>query len=1122
MLIMKCLTMANLDTNLRSLTSFFKKIIREYFWFILLALILIFFFIVNFGYGRFYAFTDISNIELHPWQELLKRFSMWQQCRGFGVELGTEAGYAIPLAFFSFLSAIGFGALQINFINNLLLFVLPGLSVSVLAYSIFYRDSRRKLVAFFAGLLFATSFLMYIRILSPLFLQVWPWIMSSLIAASVILILQTGKKRFWLMFLVLCYLNLGAFIGLPSALAPMAFGGLYVLYYLLVESRNKRQDSIKVLIAALVFFLVSLPMIWSVIHVVFSDAFQIAGLAKTYTMSVFTLNLQNRDFSSLLYGFRLIGTGNWNLAIQMPGFVGRLGYPYYTLFTYNAAFVFSSFMLPIVAFGALLFKESKLLSRRLLFLGLVSVLFFFLMKGVREPFGSLFLWLMTHVSQFAIFRTPYDKIAPALAYSLSIMGAYTFSRILPSMKEISQFKSSIGKFSLPNSFSTFLLSVKKKSVFKKAVAVVLLTALVIDAYPAYSGQLLVPLGFFNIPPYYQQLADYVKANPASYKILGLPSVEYTNRYSWGYFGITFDGVNLDKPVLERSYMGSDLYGDRVIGAIQDDVLFRSDISSAPVVGGTLLYADNTSPNATINLEGVKYFNYLLQKANDGQIMLRNDAAGGYAYQLNSLDWQRYDDLFSSLNSLGFIGNPKTFGNVTIYDVNNYLPLVYANSPANVYTTNDYSTFLGDAYVSSRLSVLASLSNYNTSYDYVSGSTNTGSAEIYVPIIANQYYTEIQNNLNIETQYTVTPNAALISQLNNTLLELGKIVSDYNSIYYVDNIQNPGTFDILLKLDNVASTANETANAYSGKQLAFGNQTVVISELGSLGNGWFKIGSVNLDAGELVIRSDIPSQVTLTLPDGVTEDKLPANIIVQNKPVHRLNNGTWIVELGFGAYTYGSLEQLLTSNGLDANFRQNIAKALNVKIATTDLDVALVSSDILQNNSPAPPIVFRQIQPGQLLINVENASSSFFLNFLESYQAGWKLYGVPTKMLTNAEPARDYAGSVELKQASNPFPDSNDLTALGATSVLDDSHFLLNGFANSWYVNLTELSNRHIITQKNDGTYDFSLLLYFEPQANFVLGLAISVIAGLTVCVVLGYSTIRIWTRSKKLKHKYST
>jgi hypothetical protein len=187
-----------------------------------------------------------------------------------------------------------------------------------------------------------------------------------------------------------------------------------------------------------------------------------------------------------------------------------------------------------------------------------------------------------------------------------------------------------------------------------------------------------------------------------------------------------------------------------------------------------------------------------------------------------------------------------------------------------------------------------------------------------------------------------------------------------------------------------------------------------------------------------------------------------------------------------------------------------------------LDVALVSSDILQNNSPAPPIVFRQIQPGQLLINVENASSSFFLNFLESYQTGWKLYGVPTKMLTNAEPARDYAGSVELKQASNPFPDSNDFTALGDTSVLDDSHFLLNGFANSWYVNLTELSNRHIITQKNDGTYDFSLLLYFEPQANFVLGLAISVLAGLTVCVVLGYSTIRIWTRSKKLKQKYST
>jgi hypothetical protein len=273
--------MKNFNEISREIAGHFKRIFYQYFWFILLALILVFFFLINFGHGRFYAFTDISNIELHPWQEFLKRFSMWQQTRGFGVELGTEAGYAVPLLFFSFLSAIGFSALQINFTVNLLLFILPGLSVGVLAYSIFYKDSKRNLIAFFAGLLTATSFATYLgSAFYPLFLEVWPWITSALITATMLFILKTGKKRFWLVLIVLFYLNLASFIGLPFAVVPMAFGCLYLVYYILVESKNKRQDLVKTLLASLLFLLISLPLIWANVYVVFFDAFQAAAISR--------------------------------------------------------------------------------------------------------------------------------------------------------------------------------------------------------------------------------------------------------------------------------------------------------------------------------------------------------------------------------------------------------------------------------------------------------------------------------------------------------------------------------------------------------------------------------------------------------------------------------------------------------------------------------------------------------------------------------------------------------------------------------------------------------------------------------------------------------------------------
>jgi hypothetical protein len=157
-----------------------------------------------------------------------------------------------------------------------------------------------------------------------------------------------------------------------------------------------------------------------------------------------------------------------------------------------------------------------------------------------------------------------------------------------------------------------------------------------------------------------------------------------------------------------------------------------------------------------------------------------------------------------------------------------------------------------------------------------------------------------------------------------------------------------------------------------------------------------------------------------------------------------------------------------------------------------------------------------------LVNVTNASDPFFLNFLESYQAGWKLYVVSTNTLGNDLPVRDYAGSVELEQGHSFLPDSYDFNPLFSKSVLDNQHLLLNGFANSWYIDINNLANQHLITPDSNGTYDFTLLLYFAPQTNFVLGLGVSLITGALVCVVLCVLAVRVWKRSKTDKRKGTT
>ncbi len=1051
-------------------------------------LIEVFFFLINFRYGKLYGFTDISLVELHPWDELWKRFSIWQEYRGFGLELGQEAGYVVPLGFFATLSALGLGAVQINFINNLVLFVLPGLSIYALAYSIFYRHPEREEISFFAGLLAGTSFHRYIRGTHPLFLETWSSGMVPLIISDMLLLLQTGRKRFWLVLVALCYLNLGSFIGIPFALVGFAFAGWYIAYYVLFESQNRRQDLKRILLAGVVFVMISLPLIVAQVHLFFSQFWK-SSFLESYTKSVLALNLENRDYSQLLYGVRLIGTVNWNAAVE---WTGKLYYPYYTLFTENPVFIFSSFLLPGLAFGSLLFKDLHILRRRLLFLAMTSIVLLFLLKGVREPFGSIFLWFMTNLPLFAVFRTQYDKVAPALVYTLSAAAAYTLSRILPSLRD-------------------------RSSLLKRALVVVVLVALVVNSYPAYSGQVLFPEGFNNVPAYYQDLAQYVKSDPSWYKILGLPEIEYTNLYTWnngtGYFGVAFDGTNLNKPVLHRSYMGSDIYDERMLKAIHDEVRFASGLPPPfRPFSDTSIFPDWRDPSATINPDRVRYFAYLLQKSNVGMMLLRKDMAGAGAYQFNEVDWSRYNDLFGSLSSLGLIKFERQFGNVIIYRVESAVPLIYVSSLANVYATNDYDTmFLESRYANSRLALLASLFAYNISRDYVAAHGSVSIGDVYVPFLTAQYLEKVRNDLAAE-ETALKPDRERIAQLNETVKELTKIGSlDPDSAQYSDFIRKTGVFDIFLRMDD------RLMDAVIGKPLVFGDKEMVVTDLQRVGNGWFKVGKVFLSAGRLLIGTKFPLRVVLFDP-AKREAELRTPIVVQGAVIRRLENGGWeIVFQDFGIYRYMSLGQLLADQRLDFDFRIEITRALDLKSVIRGAIDIVLSAAAERQRSAIPTVTFSRVYPGKFLVGIEHAAGPFFLNFLESYHKDWKVYFTAgdTSM---GRIVRDYGRSIELEHGRT-FVDFYDLDALRAAPILDDNHFVLNGFSNSWYVDINDLANRRIITQDADGTYSFSLVLYFAPEAYFVLATVASAITGLFVFVVLCYPTIRAWTHWKRRSEK---
>jgi len=162
------------------------------------------------------------------------------------------------------------------------------------------------------------------------------------------------------------------------------------------------------------------------------------------------------------------------------------------------------------------------------------------------------------------------------------------------------------------------------------------------------------------------------------------------------------------------------------------------------------------------------------------------------------------------------------------------------------------------------------------------------------------------------------------------------------------------------------------------------------------------------------------------------------------------------------------------------------------------DIVLSAEDLAEPIK-TPQLEYKQINPTKYLVNVQGATESFPLIFSESFHAGWKVY---------VEPALAGSGSGKFVSENNQGTIQNDniitdkfYDLLFRKPVLNDKHFLINGFANSWWMDLTGLEKQGKISKNTDGTYDFAVYIEFLPQQFFYIGLLIS---SITLLGCLGY------------------
>ena len=91
------------------------------------------------------------------------------------------------------------------------------------------------------------------------------------------------------------------------------------------------------------------------------------------------------------------------------------------------------------------------------------------------------------------------------------------------------------------------------------------------------------------------------------------------------------------------------------------------------------------------------------------------------------------------------------------------------------------------------------------------------------------------------------------------------------------------------------------------------------------------------------------------------------------------------------------------------------------------------------------------------------------------------------------------------QHESDFFEIKDLIRPFRASGHEKNHFIVNGYANGWYIDSEEL-----------GVGDnFTVTLYFKPQSYFYIGLIIS---GFTLMVCLGYLFWK-WRKERKQKSK---
>lgn len=175
------------------------------------------------------------------------------------------------------------------------------------------------------------------------------------------------------------------------------------------------------------------------------------------------------------------------------------------------------------------------------------------------------------------------------------------------------------------------------------------------------------------------------------------------------------------------------------------------------------------------------------------------------------------------------------------------------------------------------------------------------------------------------------------------------------------------------------------------------------------------------------------------------------------------------------------------------------------------------------NNANPKITFTKINPTKYLVQIDNVKNPYTLIFLDAFNKNWKLFDINRHYETIKGSLYDFIGNVakiivdifmknhnnnnqivvqyfngDVSEGvhSNVFLEPNTFNTWGKTAIAQNTHFMVNGYANGWIIYPKDMDNKS----------NYTLILEMGTQRYFYFFLGVSI---LTIVGVFLYLIFRL-------------